>query len=94
MLLLALAGCLDAGAGYVEIKAFPGFALPLYLDTVKLGDVKNGTAVLRQEVGHSRLQLERNGQFFVLCEFEVKKNRIITLSLTIADRLPRCEVRK
>jgi hypothetical protein len=92
--LLGLTSCWQEAAGYVEIKAFPGFAIPLYLDTVKLAEMKNGATVLRQQVGKATLQLERNGHFIPLCEFEVRKNRIITITLSLFDRWPRCEIKK
>jgi hypothetical protein len=91
---LSLTACLEEGAGYVEIKAFPGFAAPLYLDKVRVGELKNGVTVLRQAVGRTSLQLERNGHLLPLCEFEVRKNRIITLSLSLFDRIPRCDVKR
>src|SRR4051794_30345590 len=94
VLMMVLSSCLEGGAGYVEIKAFPGFAAPLYLDKVRVGELKNGVAVLRQEVGRTSLQLERNGHLLPLCEFEVRKNRIITLRLSLFERVPRCEVKR
>jgi hypothetical protein len=36
LILFYLAACTD-NVGYVEIKTFPGFNVPLYLDSVKLG---------------------------------------------------------
>jgi hypothetical protein len=94
-LLLWLCACIDAGVGYVEIKSAAAPNLPLYLDTTKIGALKNGTTVLRQDVGRSRLQLERNGQLVALCEFDVRRDRIVTLTLSVSafDRTPRCEVR-
>lgn len=92
---LALAGCLpDKGVGYVEIKVFPALPVALYLNAVKLDALKNGTAVLRQDVGPAKLQLERNGQLALLCEFDVKKNRVITVNVSTIDRGARCEVQK
>jgi hypothetical protein len=95
-LIAALAGCGDE-VGYVEVKTFPGFNVPLYLDTVKLeAPFKNGTTVVRHEVGKTKLQLERGGQFFALCEFDVRKNRIVSVKLTLAgfERVPRCELKQ
>lgn len=95
-LTLGLAACTD-DVGYVEVKTFPGFNVPLYLDTVKLeAPFRNGSTVVRQQVGKARLQLERGGQYLPLCEFDVRKNRIVTVRLTIAgfERVPRCELRK
>ena len=95
-LMFGLVACTD-DVGYVEVKTFPGFNLPLYLDAVKLeAPFKNGSAVVRQQIGKTKLQLEHGGQFLPLCEFEVRKNRIVTVQLRIAgfERVPRCELRK
>ncbi len=95
-ILLGIMGCTD-NVGYVEIKTFPGFNVPLYLDAVKLaGPFKNGTAVVSQQVGRTKLQLERGGQLLPLCEFDVGKNRIVTVKLTVSafERIPRCELKK
>jgi len=93
-LTLALASCnLDPGAGYVEIKAIPPSAtLPLYLDQTKLDPIRNGTAVLRQKVGTAKLQMDTDGagHMAVLCNIEVKKNRITSVTVSIMSRQPRC----
>jgi hypothetical protein len=92
---LAVAGCLpEEGAGYVEVKVFPRFPLPLYLNTEKIESMKEGVAVLRQAVGKSKLQIERHGQLFPLCEFDVRKNRVTTVTVSSLDRGPRCDVQR
>jgi hypothetical protein len=94
VLALTLASCdLDPGAGYVEIKAIPPSAtLPLYLDQTKLDPIRNGTAVLRQKVGTAKLQMDADGagHMAVLCNIEVKKNRITSVTVSIMSRQPRC----
>jgi hypothetical protein len=35
--------------------------IPLYLDSVKLDPIKNGTTLLRQKVGVSKLQTDGDG---------------------------------
>jgi hypothetical protein len=95
-LILVATGCND-DVGYVEVKTFPGFNVPLYLDTVKLAvPFKNGTTIVSQHVGKATLQLEHGGQFLPICEFEVRKNRILTVKLSVStfERLPRCELKK
>jgi hypothetical protein len=91
---LTLAGCeLDRGAGYVELKTLALGAGPiLVLDTARLDPLRKGQAVLRAKVGSHKLQVEGPGGMLVfLCEFEVKKDRITTI--TILDRPPRCQCR-
>jgi hypothetical protein len=90
--LTGVAACIpEQGVGYVEIKAFPSFSVPLYINTTKLDALKDGTAVLRQPVGKASLRLERGGQMVPLCEFDVRKNRITTVTVS-AGRDLRCRV--
>jgi hypothetical protein len=95
LLALALTSCnLDPGAGYVEIKALPPSAvLPLYLDQVKLEPLRNGNAVLRQKVGIVKLQtdIDGAGHMAFLCNVEVKKNRITSVTVSVMSRQPRCQ---
>lgn len=91
---LALASCnIDGGEGYVEIKAIPPSAsLPLYLNQVKLEPIRNGNAVLRQKVGIAKLQTDTDGagHMALLCNIEVKKNRITSVTVSVVSRQPRC----
>ena len=89
---LVLAACYgDAGVGYVEIKTVSA-APVLYLDTVKLEPLRNGTGVLRQRVGTTKLQVDgEGGQLAPLCNIVVQKNRITTVTVSVSNRLPRCQ---
>ena len=93
--LLGLASCnIDSGAGYVEIKAIPPSAsIPLYLDQVKLDPLRNGNAVLRQKVGTAKLMtdIDGAGHMAFLCNIEVKKNRITSVTVSVMSRQPRCQ---
>jgi hypothetical protein len=90
---LALTSCnIDSGAGYVEIKAIPPSAsVPLYLDQVKLEPLRNGNAVLRQKVGTAKLMTDVDGRMSLLCNVEVKKNRITSVTVSVMTRQPRCQ---
>ena len=79
--------------GYVEIKSIPTApAVALYLDSVKLDPIRNGNAVLRQKVGTIKLQADSDGgQLAVLCNIEVRKNRITTVMVSLVSRQPRCQ---
>jgi hypothetical protein len=93
LLAVSLISCgSDNSAGYVEIKSLPPSAvLSLYMDSVKLAPLRNGNALLRQKVGTSKLQSEVDGgQLVVLCNIEVKKNRITSVTVSAA-RPPRCQ---
>jgi len=93
--ILALTSCnLETGTGYVEIKAVPPSAsIPLYLDQVRLEPLRNGNAVLRQKVGTAKLQTDADGagHMALLCNIEVKKNRITSVTVSVVTRQPRCQ---
>ena len=92
--LLALTACdFGGGFGYVEIKSIPAApAMALYLDSIKLEPIRNGNAVLRQKVGTIKLQADSDGgQLAVLCNIEVRKNRITTVTVSLVSRQPRCQ---
>ena len=92
VLALALKGCPE-DVGYVEIKVMPGYVVPpLVLGESRVDAGKNGTAVLRERVGAARLAFERDGLRFAFCEFEVRKNRIVTVAVLASGRDPRCRV--
>ena len=64
----------------------------LYLDTVKLEPLRNGVGVLRQRVGTTKLQVDgEGGQLSLLCNIVVQKNRITTVTVSVASRQPRCQ---
>ncbi len=93
VLVSALAACGgDNGAGYIEIKSTPPSAvIPLYLDSTRLDPFKNGTALLRQKVGVSKLQTDGDsGYLAVLCSIDVRKNRITSVTISTLSRPPRC----
>jgi hypothetical protein len=91
---VCLAAC-PSDVGYVEIKTVPvATATAFYLNSVKLDPLKNGTAVLRQSVGTTRLAIEgSDGRLAMLCEIEVRKNRITTVTVSVLDRPPHCQCR-
>jgi hypothetical protein len=90
--LLALAACKE-DTGYVEIKVAPGFIVPpLVLGAARIDPAKGGSTVLREKVGAARLEYERDGRRVPFCEFEVRKNRIVTVAVSALGRDPRCKV--
>jgi hypothetical protein len=94
--LLALAACnLQSGTGFVQIKTVPVSAISqpaLYFDSTRLEPLRNGEAVLTRKVGTIRLQAEgAGGQLALLCNVVVKKNRITMVTVSIAERPPRCQ---
>jgi len=88
---LMLAACSgESGVGYVEIKTVSA-SPALYLDTVKLEPLRNGVGVLRQKVGTTKLQVDDGGQLALLCNIVVQKNRITTVTVSVASRQARCQ---
>jgi hypothetical protein len=90
-----IVACRPSGdSGYVEIKTVPGALASraaLYLDSVKLAPIKNGSAILRQHVGTLQLQADGfAGSLAPLCSIVVAKDRITTVVL---ERPPRCQCR-
>lgn len=83
--------------GYVEINTVPVAPITqaqLYFDTMRLAPVRNGTALLRQGVGTLTLRADGYGGSSVpLCQIEVRKNRITTVTVSMLDRPPRCQCR-
>jgi hypothetical protein len=92
--LFSLAGCsIESSVGYVEIKTIPpSTQTALYLDTVRLEPLRNGTAVLRQKVGTLKLQADGDsGHPALLCNVVVQKNRITSVTVSVASRTARCQ---
>jgi hypothetical protein len=83
--------------GYVEIKTVPAAPVTqaaLYLDSTKLAPIRQGTALLRQRVGTLKLQAEAfGGAKAPLCDIEVKKDRITSVTISVLERPPRCVCR-
>ncbi len=90
---VSLAGCPSEDAGYVEIKLAPAeTATALYLNSRRLKRLTKGTAVLRENVGTAELATEGNdGRLIVLCDIEVRKDRITAVTISVLDRPPRCQ---
>ena len=89
-----LAACsIDNSVGYVEIKTVPSTASPpLYLDSTRLEPFRNGAAVLRQKVGTLKLQIDSDGgHLALLCNVVVQKNRITSVTVSVASRQLRCQ---
>jgi hypothetical protein len=93
-----IAACRPSGdVGYVEIKTVPSATAPrtaLYLDSVKLAPIKNGSAILRQSVGMLKLQAADFARAPApLCSIIVSKDRITTVTVSVLERPPRCQCR-
>jgi hypothetical protein len=87
----------SSDVGYVEIKTVPVAPLAttgLYLDSTKLDPIKQGSTVLRQRVGTLKLQADGfAGTTTDLCNIEVRKDRITSVTISVLDHPPRCQCR-
>jgi hypothetical protein len=95
---VVIVACRPSGdVGYVEIKTVPPAPVTqavLYLGSTKLAPIKQGTALLRQHVGTLKLQAEAiGGAKAALCDIEVKKDRITSVTISVLERPPRCVCR-
>ena len=83
--------------GYVEIKTVPTAPLTqaaLYIDAKRLGPIKEGSAILSQPVGTRKLQARGfGGGLTPLCNIEVRKDRITTVTISVLERPPHCQCR-
>jgi hypothetical protein len=93
-----IVACRPSGdVGYVEIKTVPAAQVTqaaLYLDSTRLAPIRQGSALLRQRVGTLKLQAEVfGGAKAPLCDIEVKKDRITSVTISVLERPPRCVCR-
>ena len=93
-----IVACRPSGdVGYVEIKTVPAAPVTqaaLYLDSTRLAPIRQGGALLRQRVGTLKLQAEVfGGAKAPLCDIEVKKDRITSVTISVLERPPRCVCR-
>ncbi len=94
----AIVACRPSGdVGYVQINTVPAAPLTqaaLYLDATRLDPIRQGTALLRQPVGRLRLQAASyGGTLAPLCDIQVQKDRVTTVTISVLERPPRCQCR-
>jgi hypothetical protein len=98
---LTLAAC-EEQFGEVAVKVASGFVLPTLAvspdkffgaegDHFKAKDDGSAT-VLREAVGPTLLQYERNGSLLTACTFNVRKNRVVTVTLRSVGREVKCDI--
>jgi hypothetical protein len=83
--------------GYIEIKTVPAAPVTqaaFYLDSTRLAPIRQGTALIRERVGTLKLQTDAfGGARAPLCDIEVKKDRITSVTISVLERPPRCVCR-
>ena len=93
-----IAACRPNGdVGYVEIKTVPPAPITLtalYIDSARLAPIRKGSAILRQPTGTFKLQADStSGALAPLCEIQIQRNRITTVTVSTLERPPRCQCR-
>ena len=101
LLALMLAACED-DVGEVAIRVASGYAVPSLAvgpdkffasdgERFKAKDDGSPT-ILREPPGPTRLRYDRGGELVTACSFDVKKNRVVTVTLRAVGRELRCEI--
>lgn len=93
---VGLAGCdWQEETGFVEVKkSFATLAIGdmLTLNAAALDIGARSSLVVRQPTGIASIQLKHGETSRKLCEFAVRKNRVVTVTLVAANGSLRCSV--
>ncbi|MCP3442078.1 hypothetical protein [Bradyrhizobium sp. CCGUVB14] len=93
---VGLAGCdWREETGFVEVKknfANPGAGDTLVLNATTLDFGARNSLVVQQPTGTASLQVRRGETSRKLCEFAIRKNRVVTVTLAAANGGLRCSV--
>jgi hypothetical protein len=98
---LSLAAC-EEDVGQIAVKVASGFSPPSLAigpdklfasETERFKAKEDGSpTILRQPPGPVRLFYERGGGLVTACSFNVRKNRVVTVTLRVVSREVRCEI--
>ena len=89
---VALSGCIPE-SGFVEVRrkaALHRDDVVMINATAVAGLATRDSAVVKQPAGTTTLTLKRGERVEKLCEFQVSKNRLTTVTLTATNALVRC----
>jgi hypothetical protein len=77
--------------------AAPSSEYTFKLNNVELpglnGAVSDAEVVIRQAAGPVKLELQHKTNRWVLCQFELRENRIVLATVSLDDRTVTCNVR-
>jgi hypothetical protein len=93
--LVGMSGCDWNETGFVEIKR--GVNLPsddvLILNSTEIANLaQKDHLIIQERVGRTSLQLKRGENNQKLCDLEIKKNRVVTVTVTYVNATIRCTV--
>ncbi len=97
LLALALTACKERdNFGYVEVrKAITSTTDTFSVNAVALTELpRKGVAVIRQPPGPAKLDVTRGERTYTLCTFDVGRNRIVTVTLSLIEGQLRCVIQK
>ncbi len=92
---VGLSGCKERdNFGYVEVRKTVSSSTDTYkVNSVLLAELpRKGVAVVRQPAGPAKLEVTRGERSYLLCTFDVGKNRIVTVTLAVNEGQLRCAV--
>jgi hypothetical protein len=87
----------QAETGFVEIKrTFPQTSQGVYRlngeDVAGLEPGAAATVVVRQKTGATKVEFYRDTRTYLLCDFTLGRNRIVTVTLFLDNREIKCSV--
>lgn len=93
-LALLAAGCKEQGSGYVELRFAPSLQRPtVLLGGKEVSAARGGSVVVKRGVGTAKLEFERRKDERVsLCEVNVRKDRVTTVTLSPQGGTLRCAI--
>jgi hypothetical protein len=97
-LVLAMGGCeWKEETGFVEIRKAGALSLGpddvLMLNSTEIANLaQKDHLIIQERVGATSLQLKRGEKSQKLCDLEVKKNRVVTVTVTFVNTIMRCAV--
>ena len=81
--------------GFVEFKRGVGFAgteVLLLNSTEVAGLAQKDRLIIQERTGAASLQLKRGEANQKLCDFEIRKNRVVTVTVSYSNAAMRCTV--
>lgn len=96
VLAAGLGGCeWKEQTGFVEFKRGTGFAgteVLLLNSTEVTGLAQKDRLIIQERTGTASLQLKRGENNQKLCDFEIRKNRVVTVTVSYSNAAMRCAV--
>jgi hypothetical protein len=96
MIIAGISGCYwKDQTGFVEIRksgSLAGADVLLLNSTEIAGLAQKDRLIVQEPIGAATLQLKRGENSQKLCDFEIKKNRVVTVTVSYVNASMRCTV--